>query len=470
MRTWEAIAGYYESEAVRSRVAEYCGGLSCFPKRFSAVGLAGYGGRRALRTSDMAPVATANEDFGRLLEGGADICRSFADRCGTLIQLDVDYVNPTDPGEVYRDPWTCFRRLEPVYRAVHEVFAAFGIPTLAVMTGRGYHFTARAALGGSLHSELLRIACLRPALQARYESLERAESLAVSMGAAHDGAGRLVEFICHDVIRAVGTGSTVPVTLADVPPPGRGPFICLDSTAYGDPVLSRHARCAFSSHQKASMEGQASPTRPGFVFALPRITRSLPELLSIRSDAAAASRLAEVSHCRIPDAFAAPRLLRAYSGSSLEESHRRFDEETSPGTLAAANLYAAIEPSALPVCVRRPLESPNPSLLVPTALRVVTLVLWARGWPRRRIVDLIRSRYEADHGWVDLWERYDPAARADFYVRLFTDAWTVGLDDVEHFTCASQQQRGGCPGGECGHELRRLAPMPASVNAMRSAS
>jgi hypothetical protein len=276
--------------------------------------------------------------------------------------------------------------------------------------------------------------------------------------------------MCHDVIRAVGTKSTVPVTLADVPPPGRGPFICLDSTAYGDPVLSRHARCAFSSHQKASMEGLASPTRPGFVFALPRTTLSLPELLSIRSDAVAASQLAEVSHAGIPDVFDAPRLLRAYSGSSLEESHLRFDEETGPGTLAAANLYTALEPSALPVCVRRPLESPRPALLVPTALRVVILVLWARGWPRRRIVDLIRSRYEADHGWGDLWERYDPAARADFYVRLFTDAWAVGLDDVAHFTCASQQQRGGCPGGECGHELGRLAPAPASAGAMCSAS
>ena len=218
------------------------------------------------------------------------------------------------------------------------------------------------------------------------------------------------------------------------------------------------------------MEGLASPPRPGFVFALPRTTLSLPELLLIRSDAAAASRLAEVSHAGIPDVFDAPRLLRAYSGSSLEECHRRFDEETGPGTLAAANLYAAIEPSALPVCLRRPLEAPNPALLVPTALRVVTLVLWARGWPRRRIVDLIRSRYEADHGWGDLWGRYDPAARADFYVRLFTDAWTGGLDDVAHFTCASQQQRGGCPGGECGHELGRLAPVPGSADAMRSAS
>ena len=471
MRTWEAIAAYYESEAVRSRIAEYCGGLSCFPARFSAVDLAGYGGRRALRTSDMAPVATASEDFRGLLDDGADVCRSFADRCGTLIQLDVDYVNPSDPAEMYRSPGSCFRRLEPVYRAVHEFFEAFEVPVLAVMTGRGYHFTARAALGGSLHSELIALSCVRPALQSRYEALEHSESLVVSMGAAHDGAGRFVEFLCHDVMREVRGQTAVPVTLADVPPPGRGPFICLDSTAYADPVVSRHARCAFSSHQKASMEGLISSERHGFVFTLPRTTLSLPELLVTRSDAAASSRLAaEIGSVRIPDAYDAPRLLRAYAGSGLAEFHRRFDAEPAPEPSGAANLYAAISPSALPVCVRRPLESPNPALLVPTALRVVTLVLWARGWPPRRIAELIRSRYEANHGWGDLWERYDPLARAEYYVRLFTGAWAAGLDSPSDFTCAGQQQRGGCPGGECGHELERLAPVRGSVDTVASAS
>lgn len=458
MKTWEAVAEYYGSEAVRARIAEYCGGRPGLTARFAAAGLAGYGGRTGLHASDMAPVVLQCRDFGRLLDDGADICRAFADRGGTLIQLDLDYVHPRDPGEVYRDPWTCFRALEPVYQAARDVFRAYDLPVLAMITGRGYHFTARAASGGALASDLVALSRLGPPSLAPPGAVPRSASRTVSMDAAHDGAGRLVEFICHAVARAVVGRTVVPVTLADVPPPGRGPFICLDSTAYGDTLSSRHARCAFSSHQKASVEGLVPANDPGFVIALPRETLGLSRLLSLRADAAAAARQAETMRADLPDVHDAPRLVRAYRDSALAASHRRFDAEAGPGPPAAARRYAAIEPSALPLCVRGPLENPNPALLVPQALRAVTLTLRGRGWRPRAIADLVRSRYEGTHAWGDLWRRFDPAPRAEFYVRLFVDAWDVGLDGPDAFTCAIERQRGGCPGGRCGHELEDLCP------------
>jgi hypothetical protein len=438
-----AIAAYYRDPAVRARIAEYCAG---------SVGLAGYGGRRRLRTADMAPVAVGAE-LAPLLADGADVCRSLSDRRGALIQLDVDYVNAVDPAEAYRDPEVCFRRLEPVYRVVHAAFADANVAPLELMTGRGYHFTARAVRGSRLHRELMSIGRIPPALRARYEG-EASERRAASMGAAHLGAGRLVESLAHDVMSSVK--AEVPVTLADVPPPGRGPFICLDLSAYGDPVSSRHARSAFSSHQKAAETRLAGG--PPFVIAIPRGVRSLPELLAIRSDPAAAARLAADVTAGIPDVTEAPRWLRSYADSVLAWFHRRFDEEPSMGPPAAADVYARIPSADLPLCVRRALEAPNPGLLVPTALRAVALVLWGRGWHPRHIADLVRSRYEADHGWGDLWARYEPSARADFYVRLFAGAVVAGLDHARDFTCHSQQLRGGCPGGECGHELKRLFP------------
>jgi hypothetical protein len=149
--------------------------------------------------------------------------------------------------------------------------------------------------------------------------------------------------------------------------------------------------------------------------------------------------------------------------------HRRFDSAR-PATTLAADAYAHIAPDTLPKCVRVALESPNPVLLVPTTLRAVTLVLWSRGWPLPRVADLIRSRYEADHGWGDLWQRYEAAARADFYVRLFAGLVVDGLDGASDFTCASQQGRGGCPGGDCGLELRWLFPDAARLRALSAAS
>jgi hypothetical protein len=458
----EAVIEYYRNPAVRSRLAEYCGGQACYPGRFAALGLAGFGGRRGLHHDDMSPVAVGQRELVRLLDEGADVCRSLADRSGTLIQLDIDYVNPDDRAEPTRDPGTCFERLEPVYREVQEALRRFGVTALALMTGRGYHFTLRAPLGSALHSDLITIARLSPALQARYEAEEARESLALSMGWAHEGAGRLVEHLAHDVLRTLRGRTAVPVTAADIPPPGRGPFICLDLTAYGDPLSSRYARCAFSSHQKAERPlGFEAP----FVVALPRDARSLPELLAARSDPRAASSLADVSSVRIPDVGEAPDWVNGYRDSVLARFHREFDSTQSSPALATG-AYAKIRPSALPKCVWQALTWPNPGLLVPTALRAVTLVLWARGWHPRRIADLVRARYETDQAWGDLWQRYEPAARADFYVRLFSGLVVDSLDTVSDFTCASQQRRGGCPGGQCGHELSDLFPDPSRVRAL----
>jgi hypothetical protein len=435
------IAAYYADEAVRARMAEYCEG---------ALGHAAYGGRARLQEEDLAPVPFAGEDLSRTLEDGADVCRSLADERGVLVQLDVDYVNPSDPAEAYRDPAACFERLEPVYGAVRGAFADAGVEACDLMTGRGYHFTTRALRGSPLFRALSDIG--RRGAAAPGDPAEAAGE------AAHRGAGRVMEALAHAVIAS--TACDVPLTLADVPPPGRGPFICLDLSAYGDPVRSRYARAAFSSHQKAAALGLEG----AFVIALPRGGRRLSALLAARGDTMAAARLAATTAtARIPDATDAPQWLRAYDHGVLSWFHHRFDAGPRAGPRAAAERYARIPPPELPLCVRTALGDPNPQLLVPTALRAVTFVLWTRGWHPLEIAELVRARYEEDHGWGGLWARYDPASRAEFYVRLFAGAVVAGLERAWDFTCMTQQLRGGCPGGECGHELGRLFPGRAAL-------
>ncbi|HEY5907717.1 MAG TPA: hypothetical protein VIZ31_06710, partial [Vicinamibacteria bacterium] len=115
---------YYRSPAVRARIAEYCGGLADRPDTFSCWGLAGYGGERRLVETDGSPTAVSNADLPRLFDEGADVCRSLADRGGTLVQLDVDYVDPGDAAAPYRHPEQVLRQLLPVYRVLGETFAS----------------------------------------------------------------------------------------------------------------------------------------------------------------------------------------------------------------------------------------------------------------------------------------------------------------------------------------------------------
>jgi hypothetical protein len=452
----ERLSAYYRSPDVRARIAEHCGGAPGAPGAFSSWNIAGYGGRLGLHEPDGAPVSAPNHEFGALLEQGADVCRSLADRNGVLLQLDVDYTNQRDRAEPYRDPAACFARVEPVYTAVLEVFARYGLRPLTLMTGRGYHFTLRAPRGSPLHSDLVEIGSPPASLRARYAALASPRK-APAMGRAHDGAGRLLEHLAHDVVRGLRGRAPIPVTLADVLPPGDGPFVCLDLTAYADPLFERHARCAFSGNQKASFTGIA-PDRP-FVISLPRERNDrLDELLRDRQDLDRAGVRAGRVKARIPDVHAARAWVEEYNRGRLARFHREFDAGPEIPREGWPYTYDSLDLSTLPACARLALESPNPALLMPVHLRTVALALWGMGWHPRSVAALVRSRYEKNLGWGSLWQRYDAATRAEYYVRVFCGAVADGLEDPASFTCESQALRGVCPSGGCGWDLSRLRP------------
>jgi hypothetical protein len=368
------------------------------------------------------------------------------------VQLDVDYVHPADPAEPYRAPYHCFARLEPVYQEVRRAFAAYGLRPLALITGRGYHFTLRVPEGSAFFDGLLAAGRPAPALRARYlrRSLQRPRL--PMHGQAHEGAGRLLEYLAHDVLRALRGRTEVPVTVADVAPPGRGAFVCLDLSAYGDPIDVRSARCAFSANQKP-VQARLSGALP-FVLVLPRHGATLLELLEARQDPRLAARLAARESAAIPDAAAAEPWLNAYRRSAEAAFDAAFD--AGPVPPAPGRPRALLEAGNLPSCVGMPLESPNPHLLMPVYLRSVTLALWSMGWDPRRIAERVAECYGQDHGWGGLWEHYEAATRARFYVRLFASLAHCGLESAEEFSCVSQAARGGCPRFPCGSDLGRL--------------
>jgi hypothetical protein len=400
-------------------------------------------------------VAAPRRPLEALLDEGADICRSLADTRGALIHLDLDYSNPSDPREPFVRPRRVFARMEPVLREALALLAGYGLRPLCLMTARGYHLVIRARKGSPLHAALVENGVLGESLRARYERSEPDCPGALTMGRAHEGAGRLAEHLAHELIRSLRGRTEVPVTLADVRPRQRGPFLCVDVSAYADPLFSRHIRCAFSSNQKAWMTG-LSWRRP-FAIVLPRRGACDSTLLEIRDDPIAAASLASAENAAIPDAPPCSLgWMEEYRRSRLGRFHRDFDRGPQMDPADWPYSYGALDLSAFPACVRLPLASPNPLLLQPVFLRTVALVLWSLGWHPRSVAGLIRSRFEASFGWGDYWRRYDAASRAEFYVRLLCGALEDGLEDPDDFTCASEASRGVCMQAACGYELERL--------------
>jgi hypothetical protein len=413
---WERVRAFYRHRAVRRRIREYCGADDSSDS--TAWEIAGFGGARSLVEEDGSPVIVPPPDsLERLLDEGADVARCLGDDRGSLLLLDIDYVNHDDPVEAYREPGLCFEVLEPVYRTVLSWFHSYGLHPLALMTREGYHFIGRVSRGSPAHDVLVEMGNVGEPLRAKYLAFEGEEVL--RMGRAHEAIGRLLECTGHRVIAMLReAGIEVPVRLADVPPEGGGRFVCLDLSAYGDPLYRRFARAAYSSHQKAIVA--RVPVGAPFTVCLPRKRRTLSTLLRARENPYEASELAEEDRTVIPRFGAGGifRWIEDYRRSPLASFHELFHSGTHDDPGMWPETYDRFDLRDLGEGAAQALESPNPALLTPFSMREVALELRGKGWHPRSIAGLIRSKFERDFGWGAYWYRYDAAARADFYVRV----------------------------------------------------
>ncbi|MGD9895924.1 MAG: hypothetical protein AB7T14_02435 [Candidatus Methylacidiphilaceae bacterium] len=457
-----SMRDYYRNASVRRRIAEYCGGIPEEPEGFSCVYLVCYGVGQEKGVSAEPHSSVEKKRFTELLDAGADILRSMWDREALLGILDIEYVNWDYPAEIFFRPAEVFSKMEPLYRTIGRCFGIYGIKPLAILTGQGYHFVFRIPKDSAAFPLLAAYGTVGPRL------IECGERFGARFGctfspleaAAYETLGRLFELLTHRILEEYKSSSfkgnvpipAVPtdVTVGHVGLAGLREAVALDLSLYGDPLPRRATRCPFSVYQKHRVLWEKYGERAGrelpIPVLLPRFEGSrLEELLSTRADWDKAAHLAQACSVAIPDASSSILgWLRDYEGSSLARVHWEMQKTRHDGTRS---------PSDLPPCVAHCLQEPNPHLLKPTNLQALTRVLLSIGWEPAAIANLVRERYEEDHAWGDLWEKYEPATRADFYVRLFAGLVLTGVDEEIDLNCVSQQEKGYCWRPCCGFNL-----------------
>lgn len=457
-------AEYYQNPQVRERIAEYCGGASAEPLSFTAEYLVGYGAYlKASRQKEF--VSSDVSGFHWILDHGLDIFRSVWDKESTVAVLDVEYYNNDYPGEIYYDPYACFLKLEPLYETIQSKLQEWQIPHLTLMTGQGYHFAWKLRADTQADRALEQIGRLNDSVEGKYNvtTTHRHRRVSLKHGRAFDGLGRVMEFLCHDLMRAVGNRSPVPVVFSDIVV-GRtdgkaSEAVSVDLSAYGDPINMRDIRCPFSTHQKHKVQiykvGRQIARDVPIQLALPRRPDiSLHDLLNSRRNYAAAAELAASGECRLPSAdIHFYDRIRAYQQSPLAEFHREYDAAEHDDPKDWPKTYDAVKLSKLPPCIALPLSRPNPHVLQPTHLQNIVRYLTLTGWHPKHIGGLIRSKYERGHGWSEDWAHFDAHTRANFWARLYAGALAVGFDQRTDFNCVSMQQRRLCPKPWCGHNL-----------------
>ncbi len=419
----------YQTPAVRQRMIEFLGGASL--EEVTAVYIAGEDAEEEIHYLPQ-PV----HELNTFLEKGFDIARSLWDRGGLLVDLDLDYLNYDFPAEPFLKPHRIVTMLEAMLEGIDEELRRLRITSLRQLSGSGAHYAWYVSENSLAFDRLVALGHLPDTLRNIYQQPQppAGEPVGLRRGAAFAGLALVMEYLAATIHEHCHAELPLPLQLTAVPTEekhcGREMF-SLDISEYGDPLHLRTIRVPFSCYLKPHQ--QAACLGPEIVRGLPRLyclpleEHSPQEVIAIMRDETKVQELAQQTTCYIPNGDEAMLdLIAAYEHSPLARFHVDFYSQKHDPPEAWPTGYDALDPDTLsPVC-RDMLRHPNDALLTPAGLRYLTHELVERGWHPRHVAGLVRSKFERDYGWGDMWYRYDAATRADFYVRLFAGRQALG--------------------------------------------
>jgi len=431
-----ALRKVWRDPTVRQRIVEYLGGRSLNEATCSFIG--------SLHADNPSVFRRHEPDqLDQMLDAGCELARSLEDRASMLIHLDIEYVNFDDPSAAYLDVERTFRLQVPLVETIEAWLLSFGIRYLHLVTGQGHHFVWRIAKDSTVAKAMGTLGIISPP----DSSTPPAEPLFPHLAL-------LMEHFAHLVKRDAAPLCEVPVEITALHVgrcAGRPrEMLSIDVSEYGDPLGSRMIRIPYTVYRKPWLSGLIG--RLGLenevdeFFTLPMHEMGLPQLLLERRCPDEIIRLARRAGVGIPiQEQGTALLMEHYLRSPLCGFHRDFYAvpQSEPGCRRQDGTAGI--PAHLPPCVRHVLDAPNDWLLKPSGIQLVTRCLLACGWHPRHIAGLVRAKFcDPAYHWGDCWREYDPAMRAEFYVRLFAGQITTGLDGGIDFNCVSQQEKQFC--------------------------
>ena len=451
-----AIKSYYANHDVFARIIEFLGGTSV--EAATCVYLTS-GDVSASHHTNARPV----QDLPACFDEGLDISRSLWDRQSLLVHLDVEYVNFDHPAEAYLEPQRVFELQRPVELAIEAMLLDHGITPLHLLSGRGHHFVWRIGRDSRAFERLAEFGRVPPSLKTLHAQphVLTGEIVEPELGAAYAGLGLVMEYLAHRVKEAAARDCAVPVELTALAVgPGQlgREMVSIDISEYGDPLSSRVIRVPFSVYLKPSQQrealGQETLGKIPPLFLIPLHEMDSPEGALVMRDAAAVANLARRASVKIPDqSHPMEKLIAVYAKSPLRDFHDWYYSQEHDPPERWPQTYDRTPLNMLPACVRHVLDHPNDLLLTPSGMQRVVRVMLALGWHPRHVAGLIRSKYERNFGWGEQWHGHDPADRADFYTRLFSGLFAVGVDDLIDFNCRSATEERMCVLADCPDNL-----------------
>jgi len=442
-----ALGEIWRDPPVRQRIVEYLGGRRL--RDATCVFLGRLDSANPSRFERQPPDA-----LDRMLGDGCELARSLEDRVSMLVHLDIEYVNFDDPAAAYVNAPRIFHLQEPLVQAIEARLLSFGIRYLHLVTGQGHHFVWRLPRDSAVARSIAGLGICTPVDLSALPAEPMFPHLAL-----------LMEHFAHLVKTDAAPLCEVPVeiTAQHVGPGASGmrEMLSIDLSEYGDPLHSRMIRIPYTVYRKpwlsGLIHGMGIQQQVNEFFTLPLHEMDMTQLLKMRHRPQKILSLARRAGVNIPQQErGTARLLDHYLRSPLCAFHRDFYAIPQDHPSQWAEGYGKTPLEMLPPCAAHVLAEPNDWLLKPSGIQLVTRCLLAADWHPRHIAGLVRARFsDPAHGWGALWRDYDPALRAEFYVRLFAGQIVAGLDTGIDFNCVSQQEKQFC-WNPCGCSLDPL--------------
>lgn len=391
--------------------------------------------------------------INNFIKHNMDVARSLWDKESLIVHLDMEYVNFDFPLEPYINPVRSFSLEEPSSEAAQKLLAGYGISPLHLISGRGHHFVWEINPDSQAFNRLKDLGKVPEWLEGdyRHPEIPVRETVDLKLGRAFHGLGLLMEYVSQQLKRRSGKCSEIPVEITAVKP---GPIkhgreiISVDISEYADPLHTRIIRIPFSPYRKPYVKNaeDAERIKIPLIYMIPLYEMETREALRIRTMKEEVEELASRATTKIPEfSEESMSLIRDYEESSLKRFHDFFFERSHEKPEKWPETYDRTPLDIFPPCVKEILEHPNDRLLKPAGIEHAVRTFLALGWHPRHIAGFIRSRYERDYGWGDLWYQYNAGMRADFYTRIFSGLFATGSDMLVDYNCESQREKGLCP-------------------------
>lgn len=462
----EAIRRFYTNQAVKSRIAEFCGGEWDYPMEWSSRYLVGFGLSLKRSGFSMPVRVVSNTGIESLMSEGLDLFRSILDSKGLLVVLDIEYFSLDGMSSLYRYQEEHIRKVEPTYAALKNLYHHYGLAPVRNMTASGYHFISFLSQDSPDWTPMSAPLYLPGSVKGKYdrvvaEDIKRTQPVTLEEGFAYERIGRLLTYLCHQVMRKLTGHSPLPLTISDTAPgtvkhPRNG--ISLDLTQYADPLYMRPIRIPFTSHQKHLVNTHtvdadiAASLHPGVV--LPRKDQDVSTICRMTNDRRQAAEYAATVNASIPVSTGGlVKLLADYEKSLLASFHNTLDRDMEYLEANLAELRPFPLPKELPPCLRLAVSAPNPWLLVPTNLQALCFHLRESGFTTAEIAGRLALTYASDYGWQINWNKYDPWTKGLFWARTYCGMMEDGLLGPQHFSCEAHRLRGFCPEPGCGRKI-----------------